>query len=119
MRSEMNTGILKMSGKEMASSPVREGPWKGSHLAEAFPADGSTKMSCGIHTIPPSRTTALNPVADDVLYILDGEMDILSEGVTAHFEKGDFAYLPAGVPRTFIVHREISHVYVTYPCRWK
>ena len=115
----MSEGVIKKSNETIAFVPIREGPWTGSSLAEVFPTDGSTKMACGIHTIPSSRTTVHNPPVDDVLYILDGEMDIVSEGVAAHFKKGDFAYLRAGVPQTFIVHQQVTHVYVTYPCQWK
>jgi len=52
------------------------------------------------------------------LYILEGEIEIDSNGVTEKYQAGDFAYLQAGVKQKFIVSEHVKHIYVSYPCNW-
>ena len=110
---------MKISGETIELHPIPEGRWAGSKIAEVFPADGDTKMSCGLHEIFASETVAENPPIDDILYILEGEMEIESDGRVETFRAGDFAYLPAGGRRKFIVRDRVKHIYVTYPRDWK
>ena len=58
-------------------------------------------MVCGIHEISASTTTTENPPVDDMVYILEGEMEIMSEGALTKLAVGDFAYFRAGIPRNY------------------
>ena len=115
----MNRGVIKRDRESVELGPIPEGRWAGSSIAEVFESGGDTLMSAGIHEIPASETRVDYPPVDDVLYILEGEMQIVSEGETTSLRAGDFAYLRAGIPRTFIVRDRVRHVYVTYPSNWK
>jgi len=50
-----------------------------------------------------------------VIYVLEGKIEIVSEGEITKLCAGDFAYLRSGIPRTFIVRDRVRHLYVTYP----
>jgi len=110
--------VKKVPGELVAPSRVPDGIWAGSNLAEVFPADGDTDMSCGVHELFASVTVVEKAPIDDVLYILEGEMEIDAGGVVETVRAGDFAYLRAGVKQTFTVRERVKHIYVTYPRNW-
>lgn len=110
--------IKKISKESIILRTMKDGAWTGSRLAEIFPAAGSTKMSCGVHELFASETVVEKAPVDDVLYILEGEMEIEADGVVEKFKAGDFAYLSAGARQKFIVRKRVKHIYVTYPCNW-
>jgi ethanolamine utilization protein EutQ len=60
-----------------------------------------------------------NPVVDDLLYILEGEIEVEMEGRRESFGPGDFAYLTAGPRRVYRVDDRVKLIYVTYPCDWQ
>ena len=97
---------------------ISEGTWSGSNLMEVFPAAGDTEMSCGIHELFASETVVEKAPVDDVLYILEGEIEIESDGVVEKYRAGDFAYLRAGARQKYTVAERVKHVYVTYPRNW-
>ena len=110
--------IRKICGKSVVLPTVQDGPWAGSNLAEIFPATGDTRMSCGIHELFASETVVEKAPVDDILYILEGEIEIESDGVTEKYQAGDFAYLHAGARQKFMVRDRVKHIYVTYPRNW-
>ena len=110
--------IKKISKESIVLNQIPDGLWAGSNLVEVLPSTGDTKMSCGIHELFASETVVEDSPVDDVLYILEGEMEIESDGVTVKFSAGDFAYLRAGTKQKFIVHDRVKHIYITYPCNW-
>jgi len=110
--------IKKVSRESIALSKIPDGMWAGSNIAEVFPATGDTKMSCGIHELFASETVVESAPVDDVLYILEGEIEIDSDGVVETYRAGDFAYLRAAARQKFTVRDRVKHVYVTYPCNW-
>lgn len=112
-------GILKQSKEEIAFVPIAEGPFAGSRIAEVFDTSGKTRMSCGIHEIPASVTVVDKAPVDDVLYILEGEIEIVSDGVRQTYRAGDFAYLRAGERQQFTVKDRVKHLYVCFPGNWK
>lgn len=109
---------MKISKESIKFKPIQEGLWSGSKIAEVLPANGNTKMSCGIHELFTSETVVEKAPVNDVLYILEGEIEIDSNGVTEKYQAGDFAYLQAGVKQKFIVSEHVKHIYVSYPCNW-
>ena len=110
--------IKKISSKSVVFRTMQDAPWSGSNLAEIFPASGNTRMSCGIHELFTSETIVKKAPVDDILYILEGEVEIESDGITEKYQAGDFAYLHAGARQKFIVRDRVKHIYVTYPCNW-
>ena len=112
-------GIQKRSKEEIIFEPIVHGPFSGSTIAEVFDASGNTRMSCGIHEIPASVTIVAKAPVDDVLYILEGEMEIESDGVSKTYKAGDFAYLRAGEKQRYSVKNRVKHIYVCYPGNWK
>ena len=111
--------ILKKAEQEIELRPIQEGPFAGTNICEVFDTSGKTRMSCGIHEVPASETIVENAPVDDVLYILEGEIEIEAGGVTQTYRAGDFAYLYAGVRQRFIVRDRVKHIYVCYPGNWK
>lgn len=111
--------IKKMAREDIVLKPITGAAWHGSNIAEVFDCSGRTKMACGIHEIFKSETIVENPPVDDVLFILEGEMAIESDGKVVKFRTGDFAYLPAGARQKFIVAKHVKHIYVAYPSNWK
>jgi ethanolamine utilization protein EutQ len=110
--------IKKVAKDSVVLNKVLGGTWSGSSIAEVFPATGDTRMSCGIHEIPASETVIEKAPVDDVLYILEGEIEIDADGVVRKYQAGDFAYLRAGARQKFTVRDRVKHVYVTYPRDW-
>ena len=110
--------IKKVSKKSIAPCNVPDGIWAGSNLAEIFPARGDTNMSCGVHELFASVIVVEKAPVDDVLYILEGEMQIDADGVCETYRAGDFAYLSAGARQIFTVRDRVKHIYVTYPRDW-
>jgi ethanolamine utilization protein EutQ len=110
--------IVRIPAESTIPEAVSDGPWSGSRLAEVFPADGDTRMSCGIHEIPASQTIVEKAPVDDVLHILEGEIRIDSDGTVETFSAGDFAYLHAGARQVYTVPDRVKLVYVTYPRNW-
>lgn len=110
--------IKKISKESIVLNKIADGIWNGSNIAEIFPAKGDTKMSCGIHELFKSETVVENSPVDDVLYILEGEIEIDSDGVIKKYKAGDFAYLRAGARQKFTVYDRVKHIYITYPCNW-
>jgi len=112
-------GILKKSKEEIVFEPITDGPFSGSIIAEAFNTSGATAMSGGIHEIPASVTIVEKAPVDDILYILEGEIEIESNGVSKTYRAGDFAYLHAGERQQYTVKDRVKHIYVCYPGNWK
>ena len=110
--------IKKISKESIIMSRIPDGIWSGSNIAEVLPATGDTKMSCGIHELFASEIVVEKAPVDDVLYILEGEIEIDSDGVVEKYCAGDFAYLRAGARQQFTVRERVKHIYVTYPCDW-
>ena len=110
--------IKKISKESIVLSEIPDGTWSGSNIAEIFPAAGQTRMSCGIHELFASETVIEKAPVDDVLYILEGEIEIDCDGITEKYQAGDFAYLAAGARQKFIVRDRVKHIYVTYPRNW-
>ena len=110
--------IKKISKESLVLSKIPDGIWSGSSIAEVLPATGDTKMSCGIHELSASETIVEIAPVDDVLYILEGEIEIDSDGIVQKYQAGDFAYLRAGARQKFTVRNRVKHFYVTYPCNW-
>ena len=110
--------IKKISKKSIVLSKIPDGIWSGSNIAEIFSATGDTRMSCGIHELFASETVVERAPVDDVLYILEGEIEIDSDGVVEKYQAGDFAYLRAGARQKFTVRDRVKHIYITYPCNW-
>ena len=111
--------ILKRAKEEIVFGPITQGPFAGSIIAEVFDTSGATAMSCGIHEIHASLTIVEKAPVDDILYILEGEIDIESDGVSKTYKAGDFAYLRAGERQQYIVKDRVKHIYVCYPGDWK
>lgn len=110
--------MMKIAKEAIVLSKAPAGTWAGSNIAEVFPATGDTRMSCGIHEIFASETVVDKAPVDDVLYILEGEIEIESDGVVETCRAGDVVYLRAGARQVFTVRDRVKHVYVTYPCDW-
>ena len=110
--------IKKVPKESIKFTKIPDGSWVGSKIAEVLPATGETNMSCGIHEIFKSETIIENSPVDDVLYILEGELEIESEGVTHTYTAGDFAYLHADTRQKFTVRNRVKHIYITYPADW-
>ncbi len=108
----------KISKESIVLRKIPDGIWSGSNIAEILPATGDTKMSCGIHELFASETVVEKAPVDDVLYVLEGEIEIDSDGVVEKYQAGDFAYLRAGARQKFTVRDRVKHIYVTYPCDW-
>ena len=112
-------GIIKRSKEAIVFKPITHGPFSGSIIAEVFDTSGETTMACGIHEIPASLTIVEKAPVDDVLYILEGEIDIESDGVSKTYRAGDLAYLRAGERQKYTVKDRVKHIYVCYPGNWK
>ena len=110
--------IRKVSGESVVLPTVQDGPWAGSKIAEIFPVSGNTRMSCGIHELFASETVVEKAPVDDILYILEGGIEIESDGIAEKYQAGDFAYLHAGARQKFVVRDRVKHIYVTYPRNW-
>ena len=112
-------GTLKRSQAAVVFSPIADGPFAGSRIAEVFDTSGATAMACGIHEIHAAVTIVEKATVDDVLYILEGEIEIESNGVHQTYRAGDFACLRAGEQQQFTVKDKVKHLYVCYPGNWK
>lgn len=112
-------GVLKVAKEDAVLQPLDAGEFAGTMIAEVFDTSGATRMSCGIHEIFTSETVVERAPVDDVLYILEGEIEIEADGVTQTFRAGDFAYLRAGARQCYRVRERVKHIYVCYPGNWK
>ena len=112
-------GILKKAKEEIVFKPIEQGAFAGSRIAEVFDTSGKTILSSGIHDIPASVTVVEKAPVNDVLYILEGEIEIEANGVRQTYRAGDFAYLCAGERQQFTVKNRVKHLYVCYPGNWK
>ena len=110
--------IRKVAAESIDLTAIPDGLWAGSNIVEIFPAAGDTRMSCGIHELFESETVVDCAPVDDVLYILEGEIEIESDGVVETYKAGDFAYLHAGARQCFRVRKRVKHIYITYPRDW-
>lgn len=112
--------LLKVSKKDVVLKPVTDIPrWCGSNLAQIFGGgNDEVCMSAGIHEIFACEVTELNPVTD-LLYILEGEIEVRANSESQIYQQGDFAYLTGGVDRTYIVRESVKLIYVTYPSNWQ
>ena len=111
--------IRKVAKNEVVLEEVQDQAWAGSKLAEVFPSTGNTIMSCGVHEILESETVIEKAPVDDVLFILEGEIEIESDRDHERYTAGDFAYLHAGARQRFLVRDRVKLIYVTYPCNWR
>ena len=112
--------FLKVAREDVVLKLVTDVPrWIGSNLAEVFTSEDDVSMACGIHEIFASETPEPNPVVADLLYILEGEIEVRIEGESKIYRQGDFAYLSAGPDRTYIVPERVKLIYVTYPSDWQ
>jgi len=111
--------ILKKAKEEVEFRPIREGPFAGSSICEVFDTSGNTRMSCGVHEVFASETIVEEAPVDDVLYILEGEIEIEAGRITETYKAGDFVYLYAGARQRFTVRDRVKHIYVCYPGNWK
>ncbi len=104
----------------MILKPVTDPPlWKGTKIAEAFSTADKTKMAAGLHEIHTSKVSYTHEV-DDILYILEGEIEIESNGIKKTYHSGDFVYIIGGNNKiTIKVEKYVKIVYVTYPAYWK
>ena len=111
--------LKKVSKNEVVLTEVQDLPWKGSKMAEIFPSSGTTRMSCGLHEIFASETVIEKAPVDDILFILEGEIEIETDDDESYkYVAGDFAYLHANAKQRFVVKDRVKLVYVTYPCNW-
>ncbi|MFH1612653.1 MAG: cupin domain-containing protein [bacterium] len=110
--------IKKVLKESIVLNTISDGIWAGSNIAEIFPATGDTKMSCGIHELFESERIVEKAPVDDILYILEGEIEISSDGVVEKYQAGDFAYLCAGSRQIFTIRNRVKHIYISYPCNW-
>ena len=112
--------FLKVAATDIALQPVTDVPrWVGSNLAEVFTGGQDVRMAAGLHEIFKSGTPEPNPVVDDLLYILEGEIEVQVGEQRETFRAGDFAYLSAGPARLYIVRDRVKLIYVTYPSDWQ
>ena len=112
--------MKKVAAEDIALKPVMDVPrWAGSNIAEIFDTSGETRMACGIHEIFKSETVEADRVVDDLLYILEGEIEIRTDKQSEVFKSGDFAYVPAKTTVTYVVREQVKLIYVVYPASWK
>ncbi len=111
--------ILKKAAEDVVFQTIAEGPFAGTQICEVFDTKADTRMSCGIHELSASETLVDNAPVDDVLFILEGEIEIEADGVAKTYRAGDFAYLHAGAKQRFTVRDRVKHIYVCYPGNWK
>jgi len=110
--------VQRIAKESVVLNRVPDGLWAGSNIAEVLPSSGDTRMSCGVHELFASETVVERAPVDDVLYILEGEIEIEADGVVETFSAGDFAYLRAGARQKLTVRDRVKHIYVTYPSDW-
>jgi ethanolamine utilization protein EutQ (cupin superfamily) len=110
--------LKKIAKESIVLNDIADGMWAGSKIAEILPTTGDTQMACGIHELFASETVVENAPVDDVLYILEGEVEIESDGEIENFKAGDFAYLRAGARQVFRVRDRVKHIYICYPRNW-
>ena len=116
----MNKIIKKVAAENVKLKPVTDVErWVGSNIAEIFDTSGETRMACGIHEIFKSETVEAERVVDDVLYILEGEMEIRTDEESEVLKAGDFAYVAAEATVTYVVRERVKVLYVVYPAGWK
>jgi ethanolamine utilization protein EutQ (cupin superfamily) len=119
-KDKMSKIIQKVAAKDIKLQPVIDVPrWKGSNISEIFDTSGKTRMACGIHEIFKSETIEADRVVDDLLYILDGEIEIRTDKESEVFKAGDFAYVPAKTTVTYAVNKYVKLIYIVYPASWK
>jgi ethanolamine utilization protein EutQ (cupin superfamily) len=112
--------LIRVAAKDITLKPITDVPhWAGSRLAEVFDTSGKTRMACGIHEIFTSETISADRTVDDILYILEGEIEIRMDGRSEVFRPGDFAYIATGTTVTSVVKEHVKLIYVVYPANWK
>jgi ethanolamine utilization protein EutQ len=52
---------------------------------------------------------------DEMITVIDGNMDVRSEGLTHHLQPGDVAWFPGGTSFTYIVETRVVVSYAIYP----
>jgi len=111
--------LLKRAKEAITFTTIPSGEFAGSQIAEIFDTSGDTRMSCGIHEVSNADVIVEVAPVDDVLYILEGEIEIEADGVRQTYHAGDFAYLRAGARQRYIVRDHVKHIYVCFPSNWK
>lgn len=110
--------LQKVAKEEVVWNKLPDGIWQGTKLAEVFPANGGTEMSCGIHEITASETIIEEAPVSDILYILEGELELEEDGICHTYRAGDFAYINKGTKQRFTVKDRVKHIYICYPANW-
>lgn len=112
--------LMKVAAKDIRLQPVTDPPqWAGTRIAEIFDTTGRTRMACGIHEIFQTEVVSSDRDIDDVLYILEGQIEIRVGDHVEVFREGDFAYVAAAGAVTYIVKDRVKLIYVVYPANWK
>jgi len=115
----MNKKLLKVGNEEIKLNPVTDFPlWVGSNMAEVFGEKTETKMSAGMHEIFKTEVT-YDMFSDDILYILEGSVELEVDDKKEVFSSGDFAYMFNGTKVNLKVSDYVKLIFIAYPATWK
>lgn len=104
--------------------PVREAdrldtgkPTDKVYTRDLFTLEESPRLGCGIMEMT-DTTFDWTLQYDEIDYVIDGTLNIISNGVTTTAQKGEIILIPKGSKIQFSVNGFSRFLYVTYPANW-
>ena len=126
VRDILNQKLCKCGIKsaKVPQIPVREtdrldtgNPSHRVYTRDLFTLEESPHLGYGIMEMT-DTTFDWNLKYDEIDYVIDGTLSIISNGVTTTAEKGEVILIPKGSQIQFSVDGFARFLYVTYPANW-
>ncbi len=120
--SEKKDGVIKISLPEvLVSENDRLDTGTPSHKVytkDLFDLNESPRLGCGIMEME-DTTFDWTLTYDEIDYIIDGKLSIITETATYTAEKGEIILIPKNSKIKFSVTGRARFMYVTYPADWQ
>ncbi|MDR1516391.1 MAG: cupin domain-containing protein [Synergistaceae bacterium] len=110
--------VKKISAIKQDPFPFDLGPaGKGVFLKDLFSLDESPRLGIGVMEMK-ETSFPWTLRYDEVDYILEGTLDIKTNGKIISGSAGDIIYIPKDSPIEFCAPDHVKFFYVTYPADW-
>lgn len=87
------------------------------YTRDLFTLEESPRLGCGIMEMT-DTTFDWTLKYDEIDYVVEGTLDIISNGVTTTAKKGEIILIPKDSSIQFSVNGFVRFLYFTYPANW-